>query len=47
LRELTTRLHTVSIRPDDLEVDLVWRGAQPYEGFGWLPKMTRLYAEIN
>jgi hypothetical protein len=47
LRELTARLHTVSIRPDDLEVDLIWRGAQTYEGFGWLPKMTKLHAEIN
>src|SRR2546422_1220430 len=31
-KELETRLHTVSIRPDDLELDLIWRGACVYEG---------------
>jgi hypothetical protein len=46
-RELEARLHTVSIRPDDLEMDLVWRGACAYEGYGWLPRMTRLHAEVQ
>lgn len=41
------RLHTVSIRPDDGELDLVWRAAVVYEGYGWLPKMTRLHAEVH
>jgi len=40
------RLHTVSIRPDDREVDLVWRAATVYDGYAWLPKMTRLHAEV-
>ena len=40
------RLHTVSIRPDDREVDLVWRASVPYEGYDWLPQMTRLHAEV-
>lgn len=41
------KLHTVSIRPDDLEVDLIWRAAIPYEGFAWLPKMKRLHVEVH
>ena len=37
-RQLETQLHTVSIRPDDMEVDLIWRGALVYEGYAWLPR---------
>jgi hypothetical protein len=44
--QLTVSLHTVSIRPDERELDLVWRAAAPYEGYAWLPKMTRLHAEV-
>jgi len=44
---LPVQLHTVSIRPDEGELDLVWRGAAPYEGYAWLPKMTRLHAEVH
>ncbi len=40
------RLHTVSIRPDDRTLDLIWRAATVYEGYAWLPKMTRLHAEV-
>ncbi len=40
------RLHTVSIRPDDRELDLVWRAATVYDGYAWLPKMTRLHAAV-
>jgi hypothetical protein len=40
-------LHTVSIRPDDGEIDLIWRAAVPYEGYSWLPKMKRLHAEVS
>ena len=28
------------------KVDLVWRAALPYEGYAWLPQMTRLHAEV-
>ena len=28
MQELEPQLHTVSIRPDDMELDLIWRGAQ-------------------
>ncbi|HUQ84043.1 MAG TPA: DUF2169 domain-containing protein [Gemmatimonadaceae bacterium] len=41
------KLHTVSIRPDDREFDLVWRAATPYEGYSWLPKMKRLHVEVQ
>lgn len=47
MQELRPQLHTVSIRPDDGEVDLIWRGAQTYEGYRWLSKMTRLHAEVQ
>lgn len=46
VKELEPQLHTVSIRPDDEEVDMIWRGACPYPGYHWLPKMTRLEAEV-
>jgi hypothetical protein len=35
-------LHTVMIRMDDREVDLVWRGAVHYRGPDWLPEMRRM-----
>jgi hypothetical protein len=46
-QDLHARLDTVSIRPDDLEMDLIWRGGCVYEGYSWLPKMKRLEAEVN
>lgn len=46
-QQLVAKLHTVSVRPDDLEVDLVWRGALGYEGYQWLPQMKRLHAEVR
>jgi hypothetical protein len=44
---LDVQVHTVNIRPDDSELDLIWRGAQVYEGYAWLPKMKRLQAEVH
>jgi hypothetical protein len=37
-----TVLHTVMIRPEDLQVDLVWRTAFFYPGPDWLPEMKRM-----
>jgi hypothetical protein len=34
-------LQTVMIRLDEGVVDLVWRGAVPYEGPDWLPRMAK------
>ena len=46
-QELDARLDTVSIRPDDLEVDLIWRSSCVYEGYAWLPQMKRLEVEVH
>jgi hypothetical protein len=37
-------LHTVMIRVDERQVDLVWRGAVPYPGPDWLPEMKKMEA---
>ena len=39
-------LHTVCIRVEEMEVDLVWRGAHPFPGVDWLPEMKRLTAVV-
>lgn len=44
--ELNPFLHTVCIRPDDMRVDLIWRGAHPYPGLDWLSHLQRLHAEV-
>jgi len=44
---LSPALHTVCVRVDDAQVDLVWRGAHPYPGVEWLPEMRRLVASVN
>ncbi|HEU0177526.1 MAG TPA: DUF2169 domain-containing protein [Blastocatellia bacterium] len=45
--ELKPALHTVCIRPDEMQVDLVWRGAHEYPGIDWLAEMKRLVAQIS
>lgn len=40
-------LHTVMIDLDDACVDLVWRGAVPYEGPEWLPRMRKMDLQIT
>jgi hypothetical protein len=40
-------LHTVMIRLEERELDLVWRGAVPYPGLNWLPEMRRLDLSIS
>lgn len=40
-------LHTVMIRLDEREVDLVWRGAVPYDGPDWLPRMTKCEVSVR
>lgn len=46
-QQLQPRLDTVSIRPDEREVDLIWRAPCVYEGYSWLPQMKRLHAEVT
>ena len=40
-------LQTVTIRVDDRQLDLVWRGALPYPGVDWLPEMKTLTLEVT
>ena len=40
-------LHTVLIRMEDRQVDLVWRGAVPYPGRDWLPEMKKMEVLIE
>jgi hypothetical protein len=47
MQQLDARVHTVSVRPDEAEFDLIWRGACVYPGYSWLPKMKRLHAEVH
>jgi hypothetical protein len=42
VQEPTVVLHTVMIRADDRQVDLVWRAAVPYLGPDWLPQMRKM-----
>jgi hypothetical protein len=44
---LKTVLHTVLVRVDDGEVDLIWRGALEYPGVDWLPEMQGLRVEVR
>jgi hypothetical protein len=40
-------LHTVMIRMEDQQVDLVWRGAVPYPGPDWLPQMRKCEVSVE
>ena len=44
--ELTSELHTVCIRIEEMQVDMVWRGAHEYPGIDWLPEMKQMTAEV-
>jgi hypothetical protein len=44
--ELKPFLHTVCVRLEEMQVDLVWRGSQPYPGLEWLPEMKKMAAEV-
>jgi hypothetical protein len=41
-QEAAAVLHTVMVRMEEGEVDLVWRGAVPYAGPDWLPQARKL-----
>ena len=40
-------LHTVMIRSEERQVDLLWRGAIPYPGRDWLPEMKKMEVLIQ
>ena len=44
--ELDVVLHTLCVRVEDMQLDLVWRGAHEYPGTDWLPEMKRMVAEV-
>ena len=46
-KELQPVLHSVTIRSDENELDLVWRAALEYPGVEWLPNLKRLYATVQ
>jgi hypothetical protein len=46
MQQLQTVLHTVCVRLEQGEVDMIWRGAQEYPGVDWLPQMKALRAEV-
>jgi len=47
IQELNVVLHTVMVRADDGQVDLVWRGAVPYPGPDWLPQMRKMEMSVQ
>jgi hypothetical protein len=47
IQEPPVVLHTVMIRMDEQQVDLVWRGAVPYEGPDWFPQMRKMEVHIG
>lgn len=44
--ELEVVLHTVCIRLEENQVDLVWRGVHKHPGIDWLPKMPHMITKI-
>src|ERR1043166_1031124 len=46
LQEPVVVLHTVQMRMEQRQVDLVWRGAVPYPGPDWLPEMKKMEVVI-
>jgi len=44
--QLEPFLHTVCVRLEEMQVDMVWRGAHPYPGLEWLPEMKKMAAEV-
>lgn len=39
-------MHSVAIRGEDRQVDIVWRASRPYPGMDWLPEMKTLKVEV-
>jgi hypothetical protein len=44
--ELKPFIHTVCVRVEEMQVDVVWRGAHAYPGLEWLPEMKKMVAEV-
>jgi len=44
--DLSVVIHTVCLRMDEMQIDMVWRGARDYPGVDWLPQLKRLAVEV-
>jgi hypothetical protein len=40
-------MHTVQIRMEERQVDVLWRGAVPYPGPDWLPQMRKMEVSVT
>jgi hypothetical protein len=45
--ELKPFLHSVCVRLDEMQVDMVWRGAHEYPGIDWLPEMKQMVIKVH
>ena len=45
--ELKPFLHSVCVRLDEMQVDMVWRGAHEYPGTDWLPEMKQMVIKVH
>jgi hypothetical protein len=46
-KNLKPIIHTVCVRLEEMQVDIIWRGAHPYPGLEWLPEMKKMVAEVH
>jgi hypothetical protein len=46
-QSMTPRIHTVSIRPDDMQLDMVWCASMPFGPYSRLGKLQRLEAWVQ
>jgi hypothetical protein len=44
---LKAKIHTISIRPDEMALDIVWHGALPFGPYAKLGSLTRLEAHVT
>lgn len=47
MQEPEVVMHSVMIRMEERQVDLVWRGAIPYPGRDWLPQMRKMEVSVT
>ena len=45
--QLSPKIFTICIRPEQRQLDLVWGASHIYPGLDWLPEMKRLHAEVT
>ena len=46
MQEPQVVMHTVMIRMDERQVDVVWRAGVPYPGRDWLPQMRKMEVSV-